>query len=280
MQRLGLENAMTDEKKFKKQIRARMERTGESYSTARRALDGSPDDADATAAEAPRDAVATGDLDQLVAELRAAMTAIRTWMETNTRAAPGALEHLGVLGLAIHRALAQRGQEPRHRKGFVEGRARSIPPAAPGTALFYAHFNSAASLLRFVDDPVGANIDPPDVTLGSEFAMKIYGRRWQHRDTFHVTRTADGWAFRYMGVKKQGGRDARVGGAPGTGLCELLDRETINYPEELPGYFEYLWESGADGLDQAGVQAALADLAEWISECEARSPRGVFTDFK
>jgi hypothetical protein len=55
----------------------------------------------------------------------------------------------------------------------------------------------------------------------------------------------------------------------------------INYPEELPGYFAWLWKQAAEqGLSHEDVQLALKQLADWVSLCEKNTPKGLFRDWK
>ena len=89
----------------------------------------------------------------------------------------------------LHAKLAARGKEPRHRKMFIEN--RGVPPAHPD---FYNHVHAGDSLLRFLDDDA-ANLDPIDTTIGTTFEMKVKSPRWDHEDTYRVTRTEEGWYF-------------------------------------------------------------------------------------
>lgn len=266
---------MTHEKKFKKQVRERMMRTGETYSVARRMLDAEPTSGEASGIVRLEE---TG-VDQLVADLRGAVDGIWSDIKAGDRTDPANLDRLGALGAAIHTSMAIAGTEPRHRKMLVKNRRDSRPSGLPGTPVFYAHIHAAESLLRFVSDPVGANLDPEDTTLGEAFTMGVYSRRWGYRDTFHVMRTATGWSFRHVTTLATD-PDGRQRGAEGTGFFEMLDREAINYPQDLPEYFQFLWTAAAEGLDRAGVESALTALADWISKCEAASPAGLFVSLK
>ena len=279
---------MPKEKKFKQRVRERMERTGETYTTARWNLD----QADPGGVGGDGGDGGDGNIDTATAELREVLARIWADMDKRDRATDrelrqevqatinASLERLGELGAAIHAALAAAGMEPRHRKHLTKNRKESSPSGLPGTATFYAHIHAAESLLRFVADPEAANVDPKDQTIGAEFAMKIYARRRDGHEAFHVVRTASGWSFTYF-REVTTGRDGCVKGEPGTGLFELLDRESINYPADLPGYLEHLWTEAAEhGLDHAEVEEALAALAAWVSKCEAESPSGLFAHFK
>jgi hypothetical protein len=153
---------------------------------------------------------------------------------------------------------------------------RGMPPTHPD---FYKHVHPVEDLLRFIGNE-HANDDPVDATIGHEFTFEVFCRRWGHPDRYRVKRTASGWIFGYM-QELPTGRDGRVAGKNGTGLFHLLDHDSINYPEELPGYFEWLWEQAAErGLTHDGVQEAVSQLAEWVSLCERESPAGVFAGYK
>lgn len=276
---------MTDQKKFKQRVRERMKRTGEPYATARRNLDHPEPSGSDSGGAGPN-------VDRLVAELRDVVA--RIWADMDERdqesnderrrkiqvTLNANLERLGELGAAIHATLSAAGIEPRHMKGLIDGRRRSSPPGLPGTATFYAHLHSAESLLRFVDKPESANMDPKDTTIGAEFTMKIYARRHDSHESFRVVRTASGWSFTYF-REVATGRDGRINRDPETGFFDLLDRESINYPADLPDYLEYLWDAAAEkGLSVVELEGELAKLATWISRCEADSPGGLFKGLK
>lgn len=184
------------------------------------------------------------------------------------------IQEMAELAHKLHMLLTGRGLAPKHHKHMLKNRGVS-----PEEVEFYNHVHSVEDLLRFISNP-HANDDPVDSTLGDQFEFRVYSRRWQHEDSYTVTRTPSGWTFQHVD-EVSAGRDGRVGRKAGTGLFQLLDNDSINYPQELPGYFEWLWERAADsGLDHEEVQRAVTDLAEWTSHCEKKSPRGVFERYK
>ncbi len=211
---------------------------------------------------------------KLAEDLRHRLDSIFARLRSNDPIAPNEISEMGAQAHELHTLLAARGHVPKHHKHMLKNRK-----VAPDDREFYNHLHPVEDLLRFIANP-HANDDPVDVTVGSEFQFQVYGRRWGNDETFYVTRTQSGWTFRHL-HEVSTGRDARIGRKGGTGLFQLLDHESINYPEELPGYFEWLWEQAAEqGLPQAKVQEAISNLAEWISVCEKNSPAGIFTSFK
>lgn len=186
---------------------------------------------------------------------------------------PQELKILGQLARALHMSLQNSGHEPKHTKIMI--RNRGLEPTAPD---FYEHIHPVEDLLGFVENQ-NANDDPVDLTIGHEFDFVVYSRRWKHTDTYHVKRTAGGWQFRHN-ESVSTGRDARVSGKDGTGLFKHLVHDSINYPADLPSYFEWLWERARDrGLDHDEVQEAISMLADWVSVCEKNSPAGMFEAF-
>jgi hypothetical protein len=159
--------------------------------------------------------------------------------------------------------------KPKHHKYMIENRG-----VDPNDREFYNHIHPVEDLLAFINDP-HANDDPEDQTIDHDFEIKIYSRRWGHYDTYNVKRTISGWII---------GNIAISGSCDKTGkpyLFENLNHDLINYPEELPGYFEWLWEKASEeGLSHEKVQESLNILGEWISDCEKKSPKGIWSTFK
>ena len=159
--------------------------------------------------------------------------------------------------------------KPKHHKYMIKNRGCS-----PDDPEFYNHFHPVEDLLAFIDDP-HANDDPEDQTIGHEFYFKVYSRRWGHYDTYKVVRTANGWDISHIPEGARSGKD----GSPG--LYNCLEHDSINYPEDLPGYMKWLWlQAEEKGLSHDEVQEALNDLAEWVSNCEKSTPRGIFREWK
>lgn len=186
----------------------------------------------------------------------------------------GELDSLGEDAAKLHASLKASGVIVRHHKYMVENRGLS-----PDDPDFYKHIHPVQDLIKFLKNQ-SANDDPEDQTLGHEFSVEIYSRRWGHMDTYRFIRTPSGWTIKQL-HHVDVGRDGLVGGKPGTGLFDFLDHDSINYPEELPGYLEWLWVRAAeDGLSAAKVQTALKQLAAWVSTVELRSPVGIFRGYK
>lgn len=184
----------------------------------------------------------------------------------------GILEKMADLSHALHLSLKGRGVEPRHTKSMRENRGRH--GIGPESRDFYLHVHPVEDLMKFVDN-TEANRDPEDQTLGLEFRLTVYSRRWSHTDDYTLVRTATGWR---LSCSMYGG-ECDKSGAPL--LYKTLDHDSINYPEELGGYLGYLWEQAAEqGLSKEDVQTAFDALGEWVQHCEQHSPAGIFSSFK
>ena len=158
---------------------------------------------------------------------------------------------------------------PRHHKYMVKNRG-----CLPEDSMFYDHIHPVEDLIKFTFDE-HANDDPEDQTLGDEFKFEIYTRRWGHKDTYKVIRNNKGWIFSHISDGVQSDKS----GNPS--LFELLDHDSVNYPEELPGYLEWLWKKAEeDGLSHKQLQKALNQLADWINVCEDNSPSGIWEYYK
>jgi len=158
--------------------------------------------------------------------------------------------------------------KPKHHKYMLVN--RDVSPDDPE---FYNHIHPIQDLLAFLKDP-HANDDPEDQTIDHKFSFRVYSRRWGHDDTYEVKRTSKGWEIRYdvVGLCNKKGQPF---------LFENLDHDGINYPEELPGYMEWLWDQAKEqGLSHEQVQEALEQLFNWVSLCEKNTPKGVWEGFK
>jgi len=105
--------------------------------------------------------------------------------------------------------------------------------------------------------------------------LVVFSRRWDHDDTYTVEKTIKGWNISAMTI----GGECDKKGAPF--LYKNLDQDSINYPEELPGYMEWLWQQAYDqSLSDDQIQEELDRLGEWIKTTEKASPKGIFQGYK
>ncbi len=179
------------------------------------------------------------------------------------------IKDLGKKANKLHIELKNTGNEPKHHKYMYENRQVS-----PDTPEFYEHVHPVEDLLKFIDNP-NANDDPIDKTIGEEFEFPVYSRRFGHEDNYKIKRTKDGWEVNYWAI---GGNSDKAGYPY---LFKNLEQDGIEYPNSLGKKMEWLWEEAKEnGLSKDEVQKALAELAEWISEVEKKSPRqGVWQGF-
>ena len=91
---------------------------------------------------------------------------------------------LGVLAHELHMSLVP---QPKHRRYMIEN--RGLEPEDPD---FYKHIHPVEDLLDYLADDT-ANNEPEDQTIGQNFYMDVYSRRWGHSDRYAITRTEDGW---------------------------------------------------------------------------------------
>jgi len=191
---------------------------------------------------------------------------VETFESSGYREVPDAgelLAELATKGHELHNSLAGRNNEPRHHKYMIAN--RGMEPVDPR---FYGHIHPVQDLLKWIGDS-SANVDPEDQTIGSEFTMKVFSRRWGHDDTYRMKRTATGWYISRIAI--DGDCDKR--GNPV--LRANLHQDSVFYPRDIGGWLEWLWDRAAeDGLAEEQVQAALDELGEWISETEKRAPSG------
>ncbi|OPH52185.1 hypothetical protein BC351_33165 [Paenibacillus ferrarius] len=178
------------------------------------------------------------------------------------------MEVYAEMAKAAHELHMSLDPKPKHHRYMIEN--RGVEPEHPE---FYDHIHPAEDLIKYLDDK-HANDDPEDQTLGHTFEFPVFSRRWGHKDSYKVTRNEQGWSFSFH-KNEQGDKT----GSPA--LYRFLDHDSINYPQELPGYLEWLWiQAEEQGLSHDEVQESINDLADWVSACESSTPRGVFRGFK
>lgn len=205
----------------------------------------------------------------LKSELDALHQRALNWPEMELEERLSLFQEMAQAAHDLHMALKQAGKEPRHNKFLKRNRGHK-----PTEVEFYNHLHSIDSLYAYLGD-TDANTDPVDQTLNMAFEIKIFSRRWGHDDIYRLIRTNTGWQVDHI----RGGNSNKRGEPA---LYDALHGDQINYPHDLPGYLEWLWERASDegeGLSPEAVQAALNDLAEWISACERSTPRGVFAGY-
>lgn len=175
------------------------------------------------------------------------------------------LTELRDLALKVHDSLKTRGFEPRHHGYMIENRG-----CGPDDPEFYLHIHPIQDLIKFTRDPC-ANDDPEDTTIGDEFELRVFTRRWGHVDTYLLKRTATGWLL--LGDLAEGPCDK--GGQPH--VLETLRHDSVRYPRDVGDLFEWIWDQAKNkGLAHDAVQNALNDVADWIKQTEKSVPRGQF----
>lgn len=165
----------------------------------------------------------------------------------------------------LHMSLKNRGIKPVHHSYMIENRG-----CQPEALEFYRHIHPVEDLLSFIKDK-NANDDPSDKTIGLEFKMSIYVRRWGREDTYRIKRTESGWYVDFLSIS--GNCDKK--GSPY--LFMNLDHDGVCYPAQLGDFMESLWEKAAEkGMKRTEVQRAINQLGAWISLCEKNVPKGIF----
>ncbi len=98
----------------------------------------------------------------------------------------------------------------------------------------------------------------------------VFSRKWGHKDTYVVNRTADGWYIEFGSIKG----DCDKTGAPY--LFEILNNDSINYPADLSGCMEWLWEQAEERrFSDEDIQCYLNELGKWIQEVEKSTPQKI-----
>ena len=165
----------------------------------------------------------------------------------------------------LHMSLENRGVIVKHHDYMLQNRG-----CAPEKVEFYRHIHPVEDLLDFIDDDE-ANDDPIDSTIGGEFKLDIYTRRWGHKDCYTIKRTESGWHISFLSYSG----DCTKDGYPI--LYAALDHDGVCYPKQTNLFLEWLWDKAhEDGLTKEQVQEALNNIGQWISDCEKSAPKGIF----
>ena len=104
--------------------------------------------------------------------------------------------------------------------------------------------------------------------------LEVCSRRWGHNDRYKIRKTDSGWYITHISIN---------GPCDKTGnpyLFENLRQDSINYPRDLGGYMEYLWErASAENMSKDDIQKQLDLLGEWIQTTEKATPGGFFSEY-
>ena len=102
---------------------------------------------------------------------------------------------------------------------------------------------------------------------------KYVGRKRRgHYDAYEIKRNQRGW---YVGFLSIGGQ-CNTRGEPY--LFENLNHDSVNYPESLGDYMDYLWRESKN-KDERWIQQKLNVISKWISDVERTSPESKFWRF-
>lgn len=99
--------------------------------------------------------------------------------------------------------------------------------------------------------------------------LTVYSRRWSHDDAYEIRKTGKGWFVGHLAINGE----CNKSGEPY--LFENLDHDSINYPEALGDYLEWIWDK-SEGKNEEWIQERLNELSEWIKSVEKSSPSSDF----
>ena len=99
------------------------------------------------------------------------------------------------------------------------------------------------------------------------FKFTYYTKRWGHKDTLRIEKTATGWHVEHLAINGESKPD----GNPF--VFANLTQDYVKYPTDLGPFLEYLWEQLDTGeIDDARAQQMFDQLGEWVSQCETSQP--------
>lgn len=99
--------------------------------------------------------------------------------------------------------------------------------------------------------------------------ITVFSHRWGHSEDYGFDRIATGWHLTFL----TDSGDCDKTGAPY--LFKNLDHDSINYPKDLGGYLEWLWNKADEqSMSDADIQQHLDEIGNWIQQVEMASPVG------
>ncbi len=105
--------------------------------------------------------------------------------------------------------------------------------------------------------------------------LQVFSKRRGHNDTYRIRRTGTGWNIAFIAI----GGDCDKSGKPY--LFANLEQDDINYPHDLGGYMEYLWDKAEEeGMSDDQIQEHLNELSEWLIVVQNSSPEGLWSNYK
>ncbi len=108
--------------------------------------------------------------------------------------------------------------------------------------------------------------------------IRYYTRRRESDNFCDIEKTSDGWVITATGLTTESGPCDSYGKPS---LFDIFDHDSVNYPEELGGYMDFLWRHAEEkNMDNDEIQTHLNALGEWVSIVEKNSPTGIFQVFK
>lgn len=96
------------------------------------------------------------------------------------------------------------------------------------------------------------------------------GRKRRGRyDTYTIELNEKGWYVRFLAINGQCNKRGEHY------LFKNLNQDSINYPEALGDYMEFLWEHSKK-RNEKWIQQKLNVIAKWIRDVERTSPESKF----
>lgn len=104
--------------------------------------------------------------------------------------------------------------------------------------------------------------------------LAVYTRRWEHIEHYSVEKIPDGCEIHRPSI---GGKCDKTGEPY---LFENLRQDSVNYPEKLGKYMEFLWQKAEeDNMSEQEIQKHLDTLGDWLQQVEKLSPKGFWSEY-
>ena len=136
------------------------------------------------------------------------------------------------------------------------------------------------SFLSMIQDLLDINASEEDKCIGEVFELSIYNIRLNSYLIICIKKEKLGW-FLCIDDSKGTVKEFNCNKSCSPELYEILDIYGINYPNDLKGYFEWLWNASTLynwGVDQ--VREEFFELNKWINVCNDLSPKTKLREYR
>lgn len=131
--------------------------------------------------------------------------------------------------------------------------------------------------IGYLDNISNNFADENDNTLGREFNLNVYNKKFNAELNLNIVKINEGWRI----YNSELDINSRCNKFCEEELYNLLDNFAISYPNDLSGYFKWLWEaSTVYNYTEKEVCEEFKEISKWINLCNDYSPNTLLGGYK